>query len=133
MMSPLYSKRRGFTLVEIMVVVAIIALLASLAIPNYVRMRKRTQSMRILTDLKLIDEAIDQYALASKKTAGTPVQWGDIQPYIKANSHLYSSGGVDLLGNSFQGFAVDSTPLLAPESFEALSDVAPADFWAPYK
>ena len=57
------KKTRGFTLVEIMIVVAIIALLASIAVPGFLRARKRSQASRILNDLRLIDSALDQYAI----------------------------------------------------------------------
>jgi len=53
----------GFTLTELMVVVAIIALLASLAVPAFLRGRKRGQASRVINDLRQIDSAVDQYAL----------------------------------------------------------------------
>ena len=49
--------RGGFTLVEIMIVVAIIALLAAIAVPGFLRARKRSQAVRVLEDLRLIDHA----------------------------------------------------------------------------
>ena len=52
------SNRRGFTLVEIMIVVAIIALLASIAVPNFMRARKRSQATRILEDLRVLDSQV---------------------------------------------------------------------------
>ena len=54
---------RAFTLVEIMIVVAIIALLCAIAIPNMLRARKRSQAVSVLTDLRLIDAARYQYAI----------------------------------------------------------------------
>ena len=48
-----------------MVVVAIIALLASIAVPNFLRARKRSQATRMLEDLRIIDSAIDQYAIGA--------------------------------------------------------------------
>ncbi len=54
---------KGFTLVEIMIVVAIIALLAAIAVPGFLRARKRSQASRILNDLRMIDSAVDQYAI----------------------------------------------------------------------
>ncbi len=70
------SKTRGFTLVEIMIVVAIIALLASIAVPNFLRARKRSQATRILEDLRLLDSASDQYAIETNKISGMhPPVW----------------------------------------------------------
>ncbi|MDB6173018.1 MAG: prepilin-type N-terminal cleavage/methylation domain [Chthoniobacteraceae bacterium] len=133
MRTAIYLNRRAFTLVEIMVVVAIIAMLASISIPNYLRMRKRSQASRILSDLQKVDSAIDLYAIENKKGEGTVVTWSDIRNYIKTDSVLYVSGGVDLLGHPFEGFTVDSPPLLSTASFDSLSDVAPLEFWSPYR
>jgi prepilin-type N-terminal cleavage/methylation domain-containing protein len=122
----------AFTLVEIMVVVAIIALLASIAVPNFLRARKRSQATRILEDLRIIDSAIDQYAIENNKSGGATVNWTDIQVYLKKGSVLYNSSGMDLLGNLYVGFSVDTLPKLRSTSFGKLSDVAPSDFWSPY-
>ena len=77
------KSKAAFTLVEIMVVVAIIALLASIAVPNFLRARKRSQATRILEDLRVIDGAIDQYAIEANKAGGATVNWTDIQSYLK--------------------------------------------------
>ncbi len=124
--------QHGFTLVEIMIVVAIIALLAAIAVPNFLRARKRSQATRILEDLRIIDSAIDQYAIENNKSGGANVNWTDIQAYLKNGSVIYNSGGSDLLGNLYSGYSVDSIPKLSATSFGKLSDVAPSDFWSPF-
>src|SRR5436190_11436483 len=126
------SNKSAFTLVEIMFVVAIIALLASIAVPNFLRARKRSQATRILEDLRIIDSAIDQYAIENNKAGGANVNWTDIQAYLKRGSVIYNSGGSDLLGNFYVGYSVDSIPKLRSTSFQKLSDVAPSDFWSPF-
>ena len=132
MLQKLNKNRGGFTLVEIMIVVAIIALLAAIAVPNFLRARKRSQATRILEDLRIIDSAIDQYAIENNKSGGNDVNWTDIQAYMKKGSVVYNSGGKDLLGNSFAGYSVDALPKLSSASFDKLSDVAPSDFWSPF-
>jgi prepilin-type N-terminal cleavage/methylation domain-containing protein len=67
------QKRTGFTLVEIMIVVAIVALLASIAVPAFMRARKRSQATQVINDLRMIASAVDQYAVEFSKMAGTPV------------------------------------------------------------
>src|SRR6185369_6186942 len=101
MLQKLNKNRGGFTLVEIMIVVAIIALLAAIAVPNFLRARKRSQATRILEDLRIIDSAIDQYAIETNKAGGATVNWTDVQSYLKKGSTLYNSGGTDLLGVSY--------------------------------
>ena len=129
------TKQGGFTLVEIMIVVAIIAMLAAIAVPNFLRSRKRSQATQVLQDLRVIDSAIDQYAIENYKSGGAGVGWADVQNYLKTGTRLYASGGKDILGNTFNGgvFSVDSIPKVATGTFNALSDVAPAAFWSPYK
>ncbi len=70
MLNKLNKRRGGFTLVEIMIVVAIIALLAAIAVPGFLRARKRSQASRIINDLRLIDSAVDQYAIENNKLSG---------------------------------------------------------------
>jgi len=53
--------------------------------------------------------------------------------YIKTGTRLHSSGNRDILGNSFGTFTVDSAPKVSGSTFAALSDVAPASFWSPYR
>ena len=135
MLQKLNKNRGGFTLVEIMIVVAIIALLAAIAVPNFLRARKRSQATRILEDLRIIDSAIDQYAIENNKAGGDNVNWTDIQSYLKKGSVIYNSAGKDLLGyqyNTNATFTVDSIPKLNTNSFGKLSDVAPSDFWSPF-
>jgi len=132
MLQKLNKNRGGFTLVEIMIVVAIIALLAAIAVPNFLRARKRSQATRMLEDLRIIDSAIDQYAIETNKSTNATAQWVDIQNYLKKGSVLYNSGGSDLFGNAYSGFTVDSLPKLSSTTFGKLSDVAPSDFWSPF-
>ena len=126
------KNRGGFTLVEIMIVVAIIAMLAAIAVPNFLRARKRSQATRVLEDLRIIDSACDQYAIENNLTTGAAVPWAAVQLYLKTGSVLYGSGGFDLFGNSYGSFTVDSLPKVPTATAAALSDVAPASFWSPY-
>jgi prepilin-type N-terminal cleavage/methylation domain-containing protein len=135
MLQKLNKKRGGFTLVEIMIVVSIIALLAAIAIPNFLRARKRSQATRCLEDLRIIDSACDQYAIEQNKTSGAAVNWTDVQSYLKNGSVLYQSSGTDLFGNFYGStgtFSVDNIPKLSSLTYSKLSDVAPVTFWSPY-
>src|SRR5256885_3052799 len=106
MLQKLQLKRSGgFTLVEIMIVVAIIALLAAIAVPNFLRSRKRTQATRILEDLRMLDHAVDQYAIDTAKLSGVNPSWADLKPFLKKDTVLYNTGG-DLFGNSYGPFTV---------------------------
>lgn len=122
---------RAFTLVEIMIVVAVIALLAAIAVPGFMRARKRSQATRILNDLRFIDSAVDQYALETSKSSGAPVATTDWTNYLKRNSSLYLTGA-DIFGNLYGPQTVDSLPAVSPSVRVALSDVADTAFWSPY-
>jgi len=125
------KRREGFTLVEIMIVVAIIALLAAIAVPGFLRARKRSQATRILNDLRMIDSAVDQYAIENNQITGNPVAVGDWTAYLKSGTVLYNTGA-DLLGNTYGPQTVDTLPKVPALSYAALSDVAPEEFWSPY-
>ena len=124
--------RGGFTLVEIMIVVAIIALLAAIMTNNVLRARKRTQASKILDDLRTLDGALDQWALEKSKKAGDVAEFSDLQPYLKTMNKLTLTG-YDLFGQNYGPFSVDTGPKVADFTFNALSDVAPAEFWSPFK
>ena len=127
----LTSRRAGFTLVEIMIVVAIIALLAAIAVPGFLRARKRSQASRIINDLRLIDSAVDQYAIETNKKSGDKVNVTDWTNYLKKGTNLYASG-LDILNNAYGDQTVDSLPKVNSNSRDALSDVTDTTFWSPY-
>jgi prepilin-type N-terminal cleavage/methylation domain-containing protein len=122
----------GFTLVEIMIVVAIIALLAAIAVPGFLRARKRSQAAKILNDLRLIDSAVDQYAIETNKTTGATVAISDWTNYLKKGTLLYTTGK-DLFTDDYGAQTVDSLPSVPASAKAALSDVADASFWSPYQ
>src|SRR4051812_39232454 len=103
------SSATGFTLVEIMIVVAIIALLAAIAVPGFLRARKRSQASKILNDLRMIDSAVDQYAIETSKASGNTVAVTDWTNYLKKGSVLYNTGQ-DLFSNPYGPQTVDSLP-----------------------
>ena len=65
------KNRKGFTLVEIMIVVAIIGVLAAIAIPNFVKSRRESQRNACISNMKQIVGAIEQYKLAGNTTTPT--------------------------------------------------------------
>ncbi|MFH1552645.1 MAG: prepilin-type N-terminal cleavage/methylation domain-containing protein [Candidatus Omnitrophota bacterium] len=83
----------GFTLVEIMIVVAIIGLLAAIAIPNFMRARERAQTNACIANLKQIDGAKTLYALDSNLSTGASVAMTDlVTAYIKATPSCPAGG-----------------------------------------
>jgi prepilin-type N-terminal cleavage/methylation domain-containing protein len=102
-------RKSGFTLVEIMIVVAIIGLLAAIAIPNFVKARTTSQLDACLNNLRQIDGAAQTYALENNKQPTSAYIMSDIKPYL----HLDRNGNLPQCpagGTYGPGFTFGSPP-----------------------
>lgn len=77
------SRRQGFTLVEIMIVVGVIGIMLMIAIPNFISARARAQVRICVKNLKSIDEAKQQWGFENRKLASAVPTWANIEPYFK--------------------------------------------------
>ena len=87
------SRKAGFTLVEIMIVVAIIGLLAAIAIPNFVRARKTAQANSCVNNMRLIDSAIQQIQLEQPALALAAIDQAALTPYLGRGTGAGAAGG----------------------------------------
>ena len=116
------SRTSGFTLVEIMIVVAIIGLLAAIAIPNFIKARTTSQMNACINNLRQVDGAIQQWALENKKDTTATVVFTDISSYLR-NSIICPSGGT-AFSDSYTITTVAAKPLCKKVSS---SHALPAD------
>ena len=142
-----HNQTMAFTLVEIMIVVAIIGLLAALAVPGFVKARKQSQGRRTVNDARLLDNAIDEWALNTGQYDGAPIDTST----TGAGSYLKCAWiNTDVLGNPISisgtshggGFSLVGGPLpgsggvglnqvtISPATKSALAGVG-ID-WGPY-
>ena len=128
MLQHIRKSRGGFTLVEIMIVVAIIALLAAIAVPGFLRSRKRSQATAILNDARVIDGACDQYAIENNMIGSTTITTSLLKGFFKPNSRLYIQAGnttslTDILGNPYTITTFDAGVKVNSNTESNFSDV----------
>jgi len=87
------SRQAGFTLIEIMIVVVLIGMLATIAIPSYVRARAESQAEACVNNLRQISGAKDRWAIENGKTDGATVLDTDILPYFIEKWPACPAGG----------------------------------------
>src|SRR5258706_3387673 len=104
------TSKSGFTLVEIMIVVAIIGLLAAIAIPNFVRARTQSQMNACINNLRQVDGAVQQWALETKQSATATVTFTDISAYLKSSVTCPSAGAGAAFSTSYTITTVSNKP-----------------------
>ena len=105
----IYGKA-GFTLVEIMIVVAVIGLLAAIAVPNFVRARTQSQTNACINNLRKIDDASQQWGLEYNQAASATVAFDDIQPYLKGSITCPSAGLGATFASSYTLTTISNKP-----------------------
>ena len=126
---------RAFTIIEIMIVLTIIALLASIATPSMMRARQRSVAGEIKEEVRHIEMALTQLAIENPSAAGQPVDFDQLVPYFKPGSRLASCDNKDRFGNDFNdgaAYDVDTIPKVASTTISSLQASVATDFWAPY-
>ncbi len=91
--------RRGFTLVEIMIVILIIGLLLAIAIPNFMRARETSRTKSCIANLRQIDAAKEQWTMDTRAANGAPVSFADLVPNYIRREPQCPSGGTYTVGN----------------------------------
>lgn len=127
--------RAGFTLVEIMIVVAIVAFLAVIAVSNFLRANKRSQATVILKEMHVIEGAKVQYTLENGIPAGTELQWEPLRRYFKNGTRLYNAdSATDSIGNPITVGTPDVPPTISDatrDNFNGIISDA-GSFWGSY-
>jgi prepilin-type N-terminal cleavage/methylation domain-containing protein len=104
------NRIRGFSLIEIMIVVSLIGMLAGIAIPNMVKARSQSQASACLNNLRQIDNATQEWALEHGKGPSSSVIFDDIQPYLKSEVLCPCAGPGATFATSYTISTVSNKP-----------------------
>jgi prepilin-type N-terminal cleavage/methylation domain-containing protein len=104
------ARCEGFTMVEMMIVVAILGMLSVIAIPHWVRARTTSQTNACINNLRQIAGAVQQWALDNRQGSGAPVQPEEILPYLKSAVVCPAGGTNDTFGGTYLITIVGENP-----------------------
>ncbi|MEQ1823917.1 MAG: prepilin-type N-terminal cleavage/methylation domain-containing protein [Fimbriimonadaceae bacterium] len=94
-----FKRNKGFTLVEIMIVVLIIGILLAIAVPNFIKARENSRTRTCIANLRQFEAAKEQWAMENKKGSTDVPTSGDLSPdYIKSIPATCPSGGTYTIG-----------------------------------
>lgn len=129
----------GFTLVEIVITVAIIALLCLLSVPNVMRSRQRSQAVTVKEEARLLSQAKDLWVIEQGKAETAIPTWTDLSYYINSSTALYlnsqaANAFMDSMGSAFlvTGTNVQISPLTKAMFDLTVTGTDPSTFWMPY-
>ena len=129
------KNQKGFTLVEIMIVVSIIILLAAIAVPSFIRARQRTQGSTTLNGARMLDAAVDQWAIEYGIANNAVITLASLAPYVKPGSQMAialtaGTAPTDALNHAYVFGTVGSVQITVSSATKtALSGVVD---WGPY-
>jgi prepilin-type N-terminal cleavage/methylation domain-containing protein len=98
-MTKFKNRSKGFTLVEIMIVVLIIGILMAIAVPNFINARESSRKSSCIANLKQMDSGKEQWAMDNKAAAGASVAMTDLTPTYLKSTPTCPSGGTYTVGN----------------------------------
>ena len=108
-MKNISPRRSGFTLVEIMIVVAIIGMLATIAVPSFMQARMKAQMNVCINNLRQIEGAMQRWSLDAHKDEGQTVNYSDISAYLQ-HSVVCPAGGTSFT-DSYTITTVEARPV----------------------
>jgi len=126
------GKQAAFTLIEIAVIIGIIAMMIIIIFPMIIVGGKRSKAENVLNDLKTLNSAVHQYAVDTGKSSGFNPVFQDLRKYLDKKSYVYRSGGVDVCGNVYGPFIVDTPPRVPEKTYLHFSGVVEDAYWSVY-